>query len=99
MNVYGVSYRRWSGGDWGIGRVGKGEEAREMRQSAWLKRLDLMLRAKRLLSQAVATYMVLSSNQADDQKPDEPDSPMRCGMSGECTRRASPQTFACVEQM
>jgi len=34
-----MGYRRWSGGDWGIGRVGKGDEAREMRQSAWLKRL------------------------------------------------------------
>ena len=31
--------RRWSGGDWRIGRVEKGDEARGMRQSAWLKRL------------------------------------------------------------
>ena len=36
----GVCDLRWSGGDWRIGRVGKGNEAREMRQSAWLKRLD-----------------------------------------------------------
>jgi len=35
-----VCCQRWSGGDWRIGRVGKSEEAREMRQSAWLKRLD-----------------------------------------------------------
>jgi len=34
-----MCYRRWSGGDWRIGRVEKGDEARGMRQSAWLKRL------------------------------------------------------------
>ena len=33
-------------GDWRIGRVRKDREARGMRQSAWLKRLGRMLRAK-----------------------------------------------------
>ncbi len=44
--------RRWSGGDWRIGRVRKDREARGIGQSVWLKRLVRMLRAQRSLSQA-----------------------------------------------
>lgn len=54
MNEDSGQCRRWSGGDWRIGRVRKDREARGIGQSAWLKRLARMLRAKPSLGQAGA---------------------------------------------
>jgi hypothetical protein len=62
-----MCYRRWSGGDWRIGRVKKGNEARGMRQSAWLKRLVSYATRRETAQSSHHSRGHLLWNQADER--------------------------------